>query len=39
VSQTSSAVTRLTKYFREMLGNPIPPEIYDAVSLFEDGFE
>ncbi len=33
------ASSSLTTYIWEMLGNPIPPEIYGAVPLFANGFE
>jgi hypothetical protein len=39
ISTGFCASSSLTRYVWEILGNPIPPEIYGAVALFANGFE
>lgn len=39
VSTGFCAATTLTRYLWEMLGNPIPPEIYTPDAVFGDGFD
>ncbi len=39
VSTGFCASTSLTRYIWELLGNPIPAEIYGNIALFADGFE